>query len=230
MQITKANDTLTEMRTILAPPSGDKTKIQKIAFSTVEKLREGAVVAIGVENSYVALTDPMSEIGLDGFKSIKEYDMDYYFPLFVSSVEDLVGFVARISSTEKLLSATFWPGLLNIEFRANRELPHNLGAESAPATLVARKPKNLLLNAITDLMGPIIYTSLMNETGDPIKSLSELPPRIKKIITLGINSGSIKSHRKSTLISCVGDNPKVMREGAIPIWKVKKVVSSLQES
>jgi len=214
----------------LAPEANQKTKIQKIAFNTVEMLREGAVIVIGVENSYVAIADPTSEFGVVEFRSIKNYDEDYYYPVFVSAVEDLIGFVSIISSTEKLLASSFWPGLLNIEFKAKRELPHNLGAENPPTSLVARKPKNPLLNAITDLMGPVIYTTLLNENGDPIKELNELSPRIKRILTLGINSGNIKSHRKATLISCVGDFPKVVREGAVPNWKVKKIVSSLQVS
>jgi tRNA A37 threonylcarbamoyladenosine synthetase subunit TsaC/SUA5/YrdC len=214
----------------VAPSATEKTKIQKIAFSAVERLREGSVIAIAVENSYIAMADPTSELGLIEFKSIKEHDGDTFYPLFVNAVEDLLGFVTSISSTEKLLASGFWPGLLNIEFKANRHLPHNLGAENAPATLIARKPKSPLLNTITELIGPIIYTTLMNKSGEPIKNLSELTPRVKKIISLGINSGEIKSHRKTTLISCVGDTPKVARVGSIPSWKVKKIVSNLQEN
>ncbi len=217
------------MRTILAPASNEKTKIQKIAFSTVEKLRQGEIVGIGVENSYVAIADPTHALGLIEFRKIKEFGEDFYYPVFVSAVEDLMGFVSTISDTEKLLASSFWPGLLNIEFKVNRDIPNNLGAQRPPSSLVARKPKNPLLNAITDLMGPIIYTTLLSDAGDPIKELNELTPRLKKIISLGINSGAIKSHRKTTLISCVNDIPKVVREGAVPVWKVKKIVSTLQE-
>lgn len=218
------------MRTIVAPTVTEKTKIQKIAFSTVEKLRNGSVIAIAVENSYVAIVDPTTELGLAEFKSIKEHDEDTYYPLFVNAVEDLIGFVTAISSTEKLLASSFWPGLLNIEFKANRHLPHNLGAENSPSTLVARKPKNSLLNTITELMGPIIYTTLLNEFNKPVKNLRELAPRVKKIITLGIDSGDIKSHRKTTLISCAAEIPIVAREGSIPSWKVKKIISNLRVS
>ena len=218
------------MRTLAAPSSDEKTKIQKIAFDAVEKLREGCVIAIAVENAYVVIADATSDLGLSTFKSIKDYEGDFFYPLFVSGVEDLINFVGSISSTEKLLSSSFWPGLLNIEFKASKHLPHNLGADNTPLTLIARKPKNPLLNAITDLIGPTIYTSLLNDTSEPIKNLKELSPRIKKIIALGINSGEIKSHRKATLVSCVGEIPKLTRAGTIRSWKIKKVVSTLQES
>jgi tRNA A37 threonylcarbamoyladenosine synthetase subunit TsaC/SUA5/YrdC len=216
------------VRTIVAPEAVEKTKILKIAFSTVEKFRDGAIVAIAVENSYVALVDPTSEIGLGEFRSIKENAADIFYPLFVNSVEDLIGFVNSISSTEKLLASSFWPGLLNIEFKANVHLPHNLGAINPPLTLIARKPKNPLLNAITELMGPLIYTTLLDKSNKPVKNLSELTPRVKKIITLGINSGDIKSHRKTTLISCAGEIPFLAKEGSIPSWKVKKIISDLR--
>lgn len=217
------------MKTIVAPQSTEKTKIQKIAFSTVEKLREGQVIALAVENSYVAIVDPTSDQGLIDFKSLKDHEEDTFYPVFVSTLEDLSGFVGPISSTEKLLASSFWPGLLNLEFKANRVMPHNLGAENAPSSLVARKPKSLLMNAISDLIGPVIYTTLLKEDGKPVKLLSELSPRIKKVISLGINSGEIKSHKKTTLISCRESTPRVVREGSVPSWKIKKVVTSLLE-
>lgn len=217
------------MKTIVAPESTEKTKIQKIAFSTVEKLRQGQVIALAVENCYVAIADPTSDQGLIDFRGIKAHTEDIYYPVFVSTLEDLSGFVAPISNTEKLLAINFWPGLLNVEFKTNRVMPHNLGADNAPTSLIARKPKSPLMNAISDLIGPIIYTTLLKEDGKPVKALGELSQRIKKIISLGINSGEIKSHKKTTLISCIDSVPKVIREGSIPSWKVKKVVASLLE-
>lgn len=218
------------MRKILAPQATEKTKIQKVAFSSVEKLREGAVLVVAVENSYVAIVDPASEEGLETFKSIKEYGEDIFYPVFINAIEDLAGFVAPIGDTERLIASKFWPGLLNIEFKGNRVMPHNLGANSTPETVVARKPKNPLLNAISDLIGPIIYTSLMDEANVPIRNLTELTPRLRKLITLAIDSGDIKSFKKSTLVSCVGKRPKVTRPGSIPSWKIKKIVPDLQES
>ncbi|MEI9906741.1 MAG: hypothetical protein WDO06_01515 [Actinomycetota bacterium] len=46
-------------------------------------------------------------------------------------------------------------------------MPHNLGAENSPASLIARKPKNPLLNEISALIGPIIYTTLLTDSGHP---------------------------------------------------------------
>lgn len=217
------------MRKIPAPIGTDKTEIQKIAFSSVEKLRDGAVIVVAVENSYVAIVDPCCKEGLETFNSIKNYSQDTFYPVFINAIEDLTGFVAPIGDTERLISSKFWPGLLNIEFKGNRVMPHNLGALSTPESVVARKPKNPLVNAITVLIGPIIYTPLMAEAGQPIKSLDELTPRLRKLITLAIDSGEIKSFKKSTLVSCTGDKPTVIRSGSIPSWKIRKIVPNLQE-
>lgn len=217
------------MRKIPAPIGTDKTEIQKIAFNSVEKLRDGAVIVVAVENSYVAIVDPCCKEGLETFNSIKNYSQDTFYPVFINAIEDLTGFVAPIGDTERLISSKFWPGLLNIEFKGNRVMPHNLGALSTPESVVARKPKNPLVNAITVLIGPIIYTPLMAEAGQPIKSLDELTPRLRKLITLAIDSGEIKSFKKSTLVSCTGDKPTVIRSGSIPSWKIRKIVPNLQE-
>lgn len=217
------------MRKIPAPIATDKTKIQKIAFESVEKLREGAVIVVAVENSYVAIVDPCCKEGLETFNSIKNFSEDTFYPVFVNAIEDLTGFVVPIGDTERLIASKFWPGLVNIEFKGNRVMPHNLGAQSTPKSVVARIPKNPLVNAISALIGPIIYTSLMDEAGQPIKSLAELTPRLRKLITFAIDSGEIKSFKKSTVVSCIGDKPTVIRSGSIPSWKIKKIVPNLQD-
>jgi tRNA A37 threonylcarbamoyladenosine synthetase subunit TsaC/SUA5/YrdC len=134
----------------------------------------------------------------------------------------------EISDRDRLLTASFWPGLLNIEFKSNEVLPCNLGANSNPASVTARKPSNPLLNVVSELMGPVIYTALQDKNGKVLKSLVGLIPANKKIVAIAINSGVIKSTKQTSIVSCVESRPRMVREGSIPAFEIKKVIPSLQ--
>lgn len=216
------------MKTVLAPKKSEKTKIQKLAFELVEKLREGGVVAIAIESAYVAIADPASSDGVAAFRSLKVLDSDISFPVFVNDVSDLLSYLPEISDRDRLITSAFWPGLLNIEFKTNDVLPCNLGADSTPAFVMARKPSNLLLNVISELMGPVIYTALQDKNGKFLKSLAGLTPANKKLVAIAINSGVIKSTQQTSIVSCVESRPRMVREGSIPACEIKKVIPSLQ--
>ena len=158
------------MKTVLVPKKSEKTKIQKLAFALVEKLREGGVVVIAIESAYVAIADPASRDGVAAFRSLKDLDADISFPVFVNEINDLLSYLPEISDRDRLLTSAFWPGLLNIEFKTSKVLPCNLGADSTPASVMARKPSNLLLNVVSELMGPVIYTALQDKDGKVLKS------------------------------------------------------------
>jgi len=216
------------MKTVLAPKKSEKTKIQKLAFEIVEKLREGGVVVIAIESAYVAIADPACDDGVAAFRSLKDLDVDISFPVFVHEISDLLSYLPEISDRDRLLTASFWPGLLNIEFKSNEVLPCNLGANSNPASVTARKPSNPLLNVVSELMGPVIYTALQDRNGKVLKSLVGLIPANKKIVAIAINSGVIKSTKQTSIVSCVESRPRMVREGSIPAFEIKKVIPSLQ--
>jgi tRNA A37 threonylcarbamoyladenosine synthetase subunit TsaC/SUA5/YrdC len=217
------------MKTVLAPKRSEKTKIQKIAFDLVERLREGGVVLIASESAYVAIADPASSDGVASFRSLKDLAADISFPVFVSDVNDLLSYLPTISDRDRLLTSAFWPGLLNIEFITNEVLPSNLGADSTPASIMARKPNNPLLNVVSELMGPVIYTALKDKNGKTLKTLVGMLPAHKKLIEIAVNSGAIKSAKQTSVVSCVGSQPHMVREGSIAYSEIKKVIPSLQK-
>lgn len=216
------------MKIVLAPKKSEKTKIQRIAFELVEKLRGGGVVVIAIESAYVAIADPASSDGVATFRSLKDLDSDVSFPIFVNDISDLLSYLPEISDRDRLLTSAFWPGLLNVEFKASDVLPCTLGADANPASIMARKPNNPLLHVVSELIGPVIYTALQDKNGKVLKSLPGLLPRAKKLIEIAINSGVIKSTKQTSIVSCVDSKPKMLREGSITYSEIKKVIPSLQ--
>lgn len=217
------------MRKIPLPKASEKLKLQKIAFELVERLRNGQLLAFPIENSYVVTADPYNEMAVQSFRELKGHDPKTVYPVFVNSIEDLRAFTDDISDKTRLLAQEFWPGMLNMVLAA-RDVPlHNFGSNEIPDRLVARKPKNLLLSTITELTGPLIYSSLRDTDGTTVKDLPSFSSDQRKRITIAIDSGQIRNNKATTLLNCMNGNFTLEREGSISLWELKKVVSDIKE-
>jgi L-threonylcarbamoyladenylate synthase len=218
------------LRKIPLPKSSEKLQLQKVAFDLVEKMRNGDLVAFPTENSYVVAADPHNDNAVSSFRELKGHDPKTIYPVFVNSIEDLQPFTADVSDKTRLLTQEFWPGMLNLVLSTREVPPHNFGGTDTPDRLIARKPKNALLNLVTELVGPVIYSSLKDEKGAVIKDLANMPATQKKKIAIAIDNGHIKSSKTTTVLNCMNQRFSLDREGSISLWDLKKVVSEIKES
>lgn len=218
------------MRKILQPKSSEKLQLQKVAFDLVEKMRNGALVVFSTENSYVVAADPLNESAVSSFRELKGHDPKTIYPVFVNSIEDLQPFTFDVSDKTRLLTQEFWPGMLNLVLSTRDVPPHNFGSTHTPDRLIARKPKNVLLNLVTELVGPLIYSSLKDDAGSVVRELEDISTKQKKRITIAIDNGLIKSSKTTTVLNCMNQLFILEREGSISLWDLKKVVSEIKES
>jgi L-threonylcarbamoyladenylate synthase len=218
------------LRKIPLPKSSEKLRLQKVAFDLVEKLRNGDLVVFPTENSYVLIADPQNEDAVNSFREIKGHDPKTIYPVFVNSIEDLQSFTVDVSDKTRLLTQEFWPGMLNLVLSTRGVPPHNFGGTEIPDRLIARKPKNVLLNLVTELVGPVIYSAIKDDSGVVVKDLAKIPINQKKKIIVAIDHGVIKSSKTTTVLNCMNQQFKLEREGAISLWELKKVVAEIKES
>jgi L-threonylcarbamoyladenylate synthase len=218
------------LRKILLPKSSEKLQLQKVAFNLVERMRNGDLVAFSTENSYVVAADPHNQGAVSSFRELKGHDPKTIYPVFVNSIEDLQPFTVDVSDKTRLLTQEFWPGMLNLVLSTRDVPPHNFGGTETPDRLIARKPKNALLNLVTELVGPVIYSSLKDEKGAVIKDLANMPATQKKRIAIAIDNGHIKSSKATTVLNCMNQKLTLEREGSISLWDLKKVVSEIKEN
>ena len=217
------------MKKVPLPKVSEKLKLQKIAFDLVERLRKGELIVFPTENSYVVVADPHNEIGVNAFREIKGHDPKTIYPIFVNTTEELQPFTEEINDKVKLLTQEFWPGMLNLVLTA-RDVPlHNFGSTEIPDRLIARKPKNILINAVVELSGPLIYSALRTVEGEVVKDLTAIPTAQKKLISIAIDNGKLRSKGATTLLNCMGNHFVIQREGSITAWELKKFVPEIIE-
>lgn len=218
------------MKVIKSADIKSKIALRTQAFAALELLREGRIICAPLENGYVLIVDPASEEGVTRLKSIKQISDDIYFPLLVSDVDSLMDFSSNVSPAVRLLVSEFWPGPLNLEIQARAGLAWNLGAHSAPDTLIVRAPASRFLMELLQLACPLIFTAAASIGAKSPQKFNEIEADFLNEIDLLLNTGPCPNSGFATTVSFVGNTETVIREGLITFFDLKKVLPSIKLS
>jgi L-threonylcarbamoyladenylate synthase len=220
-------DRVHDMKTRIVKISPDFTAIEKIQ-EIVEILRRDGVIVYPTETYYGLGTNGFSA---DAIKKV--YLLKKRAPLKPVSVV-----VADFAMLKKVISGDplwlrenileFQLGPLTIIFKASSAIPDELLGENG--TIGVRLTEHPFVNTLVRMAGfPITATSanISGETpvSDPVKAM-EL---FEGAVDLIVDGGKTKGLLPSTVVDFSGERPRLIREGAVPISRLKKYWPSLSE-
>lgn len=142
----------------------------------------------------------------------------------ISDIGMLNSIVAEIPPLFPALAADFWPGPLTMIFKATPQIPQELLGSGN--TVGVRLPSHPWLRALVKGAGfPLIATSAnvseQKEISEPDRVISEFEGKVELII----NGGKTPGKFPSSVIDLSLDNPKILRDGAVPASELKKYLS-----
>lgn len=193
--------------------SPDPSVVTEIADS----LRSGSVIAYPTDTFYGLGADITNQSALERLCSIKNRMPDKPILILISDIMMLRSLIADgyLSQTAKRLTDRFWPGPLTLVFNASKAVPPVLTANTGKIGI--RLPDNELCRLIIEkLEHPITATSANisgnNSTNNPSEVAASIGDRIDALVDGGITSGGAAS----TVVDITGEQPVILREGAIP--------------
>jgi L-threonylcarbamoyladenylate synthase len=132
------------------------------------------------------------------------------------------------------LAATFWPGSLTLVLRDPSGLfPDGVRDSGRRAVAVRVSPHRLVSHLIQKLGEPLTSTSL-NRSGEPaITTGSAAREFLVKLETQDvwlIDGGSLPPSLPSTIVDCTTAPPSVLREGAIPLERLRSIIEEVDGS
>ncbi len=216
-------------RFITAEKLKDKTYFEKTKFALLTEIQSGKIVCAGLENGYVYLAYPYSQAAVDKFREIAMRDEDTFFPVLIPDLSVMESLTGAASPELKLLASTFWPGPMNVVAPIIPGLNINFGANKPPASIYCRVPSNKFLRELLGLIGPLIYATAPQISGQPARQVADIAPKIKKQIDIIIDSGRCRYTRPATTVSFVTQPPKILRQGIIDEIKLRSVLQHLSD-
>ena len=177
----------------------------------VDALRRGDVVVIPTDTVYGVAVDPFVEGATQRLFDAKRRPRDVTLPVLVGEPAD-VERVAILTPLARTLIEKHWPGALTIVLRRRDDVTFDLGTNEE--TVGVRCPDHDVVRELCNRVGPLAVTSA-NLHGQPTPATAaEVAGELGDAVSVVVDGGPCGGE-PSTVVDCTGDEPVVLRQGAL---------------
>jgi L-threonylcarbamoyladenylate synthase len=169
----------------------------------VAALRRGEVIGIPTDTVYGLAALPAHEAQLF---ALKRRPAEVHVPLLVAAVEQAER-VGELTSVARALIGEHWPGALTVV--VSRQ-PGGAGQ----GTVGLRCPDHERVRALLRVVGPLSTTSANLHGEPPLTTAAAVSAAFPGIVVL---DGGTCDGQPSTVVDCTGDEPVVLRPGAVAL-------------
>jgi L-threonylcarbamoyladenylate synthase len=191
--------------------SNNPSSIEKAA----EFLKQGQVVAYPTDTLYGVGVDAFNPAAIDRLYQVKGRALDKGIPVLLADLADLEKVTDHIPAIAQTLIEQFWPGALTLIVPRKSTLPANI---SPNAGIAVRIPAHDVSRAFIRAAGGVVATSSANKSGQPpAKDAAEAFEALNGLAAAILDGGPVELGQASTVLDCMSDPPKVLREGPITV-------------
>jgi L-threonylcarbamoyladenylate synthase len=183
----------------------------------------GELVVLPTDTVYGLGTDAFNPAAVRRLLAAKGRGRDMPPPVLVGTVRAASALVEDLGPYGQLLIDEFWPGGLTIVCRAARTLSWDLG--DTKGTVAIRMPQDPVALDLLKETGPMAVSSA-NLTGSPAASTAqEARDQLADLVSVYLDGGPSSGGVASTIVDLTGNQPRLLRRGAISIGKLREVAA-----
>jgi tRNA threonylcarbamoyl adenosine modification protein (Sua5/YciO/YrdC/YwlC family) len=187
-------------------------------------VRSGKVVVVPTDTVYGVGADAFDQVAVAMVLAAKHRGRDVPPPVLVGSARTVDGLATEVPMYARILMRHFWPGALTLVVRAQPTLMWDLGETNG--TVALRMPDDEVTLRLLNEVGPMAVTSA-NLTGQPpATTAEEARDQLGGAVSLYLDGGTRSGSAASTIVDCTGEEPVVLRHGAIPADRVREVLGT----
>ncbi len=186
-------------------------------------IRGGGVVVFPTTSLYGLAADASNPAAVEKVFAIKQRPLDKPILILVPNLWDIQGLVQDIPLAAERIMTAHWPGNLTLIFKAGSGLLPSLTAGTGKIGI--RLPVFPVARFLVRAAGrPITATSanISGQTG--CSQIADLDPAVSTAVDLILDAGPLKGGAGSTILDVSEDPPVLVREGAIPLSALSKIV------
>ena len=199
--------------------------------SDADQLSEGlreAKTALQSEHLVVLPTDTVYGIAADAFEPAavrrllraKGRGRDMPPPVLVAATTTLDALATNIPGYARDMVAELWPGALTLVCRQQSSLAWDLGDNRE--TVAVRMPDNEYALALLKQTGPLAVSSANTHGDDAATDVDAAEEMLGDSVEVYLDGGTCDDSAPSTIVDVTGPDPRVLREGAITMERLKE--------
>ena len=194
---------------------------------------EAAAHAARSGNLVVMPTDTVYGIGADAFNAAavrallaaKGRGPDMPVPVLVGSWSTIDGLVMAVPPVARTLIEAFWPGGLSLVVEHSPTLSWDLG--DARGTVMVRMPLHPVALDLLRLVGPMAVSSANRSGSPPATTADAAQVQLGDDVAVYLDGGESPIGVASTAVDLTGGVPRVLRQGAVSIDRLREVVGEV---
>jgi L-threonylcarbamoyladenylate synthase len=195
--------------------------------AAVTALRGGDLVVLPTDTVYGIAADAFTPDAVRAMLAAKGRGRNVPSPVLVGTTRAAAALVDDMGAFGQDLIDEFWPGALTLVFRASPTLLWDLG--DTKGTVALRMPLHPVALEVLKQTGPLAVSSA-NRHGQPSATTADEAERqLGEVVSVYLDAGPCADNVPSTILDLTGTIPRVLREGAIPVDRLRKVASVITE-
>ena len=212
-----------------------KTQIIKIN-STIQKdeikkaadvLKNGGLVGIPTETVYGLGANALDEEAVKSVFVAKGRPQDNPLIVHISDFDEIYDLVEEVPESAKKLAEKYWPGPMTIILKKSDIIPSVVSA--GLDTVAIRLPEHEIARAIIRQAGVPIAAPSANLSGSPSPTNAKcVYDDMNGRIPLIVDGGECNVGVESTVVTLVGDKPKILRPGGVTPEQIIEVLGETE--
>jgi L-threonylcarbamoyladenylate synthase len=187
--------------------------------------RSGSLVVMPTDTVYGIGADAFNAAAVRALLAAKERGPDMPVPVLVGSWTTIDGLTLAVSSAARRLIEAFWPGGLSLVIEHAPSLAWDLG--DTRGTVMVRMPLHPVALDLLRLVGPMAVSSANRSGMPPATTAAQAEDQLGERVQVYLDGGEAPIGIASTVVDLTADVPRVLREGAVPIDRIREVVGAV---
>ena len=194
----------------------DEEKGEKVLEFLKEEILNGKIIICGTDTLYGLCANALDENAVKKVYELKKRDPNKPISIFLKDKEDIEKYAYTNDISKKIIDK-FLPRALTIILKKKDIIPDIVSKDY----IGIRIPDSKIIRELSII--PLTATSANLSGEESPTSADEISEELKEKVDLIIDTGTCKYKTPSTIIKIVDDNVELIREGAIPFEKIKKI-------
>jgi L-threonylcarbamoyladenylate synthase len=195
---------------------------------------EAAAFAAEAGNLVVMPTDTVYGIGANAFNVAAVRNLlvakgrgpDMPVPVLVGSWSTIDGLTMAVSPVARTLIEAFWPGGLSLVIEHAPSLSWDLG--DSRGTVMVRMPLHPVALDLLRMVGPMAVSSANRSGMPPATIAADAVEQLGEEVAVYLDGGPAPIGVASTVVDLTGDVPRVLRQGAVSLDRLREVVGEVE--
>jgi L-threonylcarbamoyladenylate synthase len=184
-------------------------------------VRAGQLVVLPTDTVYGLGCDAFSSTAVQALLSAKGRGRDMPVPVLVGSWSTVDGLVLGVPSRARALIEAFWPGGLSLVLPHAPSLSWDLG--DTRGTVMLRMPLHPVALELLREVGPMAVSSANRSGQPPATTIEQAREQLADRVGVFLDGGPA-GQMASTIVDLTGDEPVVLREGAVSAAEIGEVL------